>query len=104
MTNLIEGVNPLVISKIKWSKAYRYGKHPLWYKFSRRKHPILWRFGFIEENYFEWHRAARVTIHGSDGEPVNFLSCTSNAKAKKLCDELNKDLDKFLSSVRMELR
>ena len=47
MTNLIEGINPFAISCITWRKACRGGKHPLWYKHSRKKHPILWRFGFI---------------------------------------------------------
>jgi len=38
MINLIEGVNPFAISSITRRKASRGGKHPLWYKYSRKNH------------------------------------------------------------------
>ena len=104
MTNLIHGINPLVISTITWRSARRRGKHPLWYKMFAKKHPILWAIGWGDERIFDEFIMAEVIVYGSDGSVLWRITCRSNDIAKELCDELNKSLDNFLKDVRMELK
>lgn len=100
--NLIEGINPLTISKIRWIKGKRHGIHPFTAKYLKKKNPIRGFFGAYAHGLFDGFWEPCVRIYGSDGDIVREITCRSNIHAESLNDELNEKLNKFLSSIRMD--
>lgn len=96
MSNLIEGISPLVIAHIDHRKAFRYKKHPLWYKAMRKRHPILSALGMFEGDLFAHFQPAKVRIFANNGECILNIHCKSNARAEELSKELNAKLEEFL--------
>lgn len=96
MSNLIEGISPLVIAHIDHRKAFRYKKHPLWYKVMRKRHPILSALGMFEGDLFAHFQPAKVRIFANNGECILNIHCKSNARAEELSKELNAKLEEFL--------
>ena len=100
--NLIEGINPLTISKIRWKRGVRRGIHPSKANYLRKKNPISGFFGFYEPDFFDCFWKPCVRIYGSDGDILKEITCRSNIHAESLNDELNEKLNKFLSSIRVD--
>ena len=96
MSNLIEGISPLVIAQIDHRNAFRCRKHPLWYKVMRKRHPIQSALGMFGGDLFAHFQPARVLIFGNNGNCVLTIDCKSNARAKELSEELNAKLEEFL--------
>lgn len=98
--NLIFGINPLTISKIVMQKGFRYGMHPSMLKYLSRKNPIRNCFGVYEPCLFDGYSKPYVKIHGANGDTVKIISCKSNDEAQTLRDQLNDNLNEFLSDMR----
>lgn len=96
MSNLIEGISPLVIARIDYRKAFRYKKHPLWYKVMRKRHPIQNALGMFGGDLFAHFEPATVRIFANNGNRILTIDCKSNAHAKELSEELNAKLEDFL--------
>lgn len=99
-SNLIEGINPLIISNIRWFKGKRHGIHPTYAKYLRKKNPIRGFFGLYEPGLFESYWAPCVKIYGSDGDVVKIIACRSNDHAIYTKEYLTRKLEKFLSSLK----
>ena len=100
MTHLIEGINPLTISKIIAKSAYRHGTHPLAIKLAikryKAKHPIKHFFGLgPQESFFNFYVPPSVEIRVGD-TCVKAIKCTSNDDASALAKKLNKKLDNYI--------
>jgi hypothetical protein len=101
MTNLIEGINPLVISKITMRRGRRRGRHPYHTKLIKRKYPFR-KFFLItgDDVWFEYWESAEVSIRGADGDEIRYIKCKSNAAAEALRDKLQAELEAFLTDIR----
>lgn len=103
MTNdMIEGVNPLVISRITWKQGYRIGWHPRKNRLMRKKNPIRGFFGLYNEELFDGWNYPTVIIYGSDGDILRVVSVRSNAAAKARSRELNEQLSSFINSLKVK--
>lgn len=102
MSNLIDGINPLTISKIVWFKGCRHGVHPAMLKYLKRKNPVRGFLGLYQRGLFDGYWSPTVNIYGSDGGTIKIISCRSNDRARALYKQLYDNLDEFLSSVRVE--
>lgn len=100
MSNLIYGINPLVISTIAWRTARRHGTHPSMLKYLSKKNPIKNLFGFYESDYFDRFEPSKVIIYGSDGDILKIIECRSNISAKELRDNLMKQLETFITNLK----
>jgi len=96
MSNLIEGISPLVIAHIDHRNAFRCRKHPLWYKVMRKRHPIQSALGMFQDPLFGYFQPATVRIFANNGNRILTITCKSNARAKELSEELNAKLEDFL--------
>lgn len=99
---LIEGVNPIIISRIVGEEGYRRGKHPKYYRLQKKK----W-YGSIlskERGWFDgWYRP-RVLILGSDGRIIKTIICKSNQHAETLINSLMDKLNEFNQSLCSDLK
>ncbi len=102
MDNFIEGINPLVISKILALSGYRHGIHPVYAKYMRKKNPIRGFFGFYEQGLFDCYYKPCVKIYGSDGDCIKIITCRSNDHARNLKKSLENQLNEFLSSMKVK--
>lgn len=99
MTHLIEGINPLTISKIVAKKYQRWGEHPLAVKRYKAKHPIKAFFGLgPQQSLFDGYIPPSVEIIVGD-KCVKAIVCTSNDDAVKLARKLNKKLDNYIDML-----
>lgn len=98
--NLIEGINPLTISKITWRKFRRIGTHPSKLKYLKKKHPVSAFFGLYEADIYDGYYPPRVIIFGSNGQGLRTISCRNNDHAEKLCRELNEKLNSFVLTLK----
>ena len=99
MTHLIEGINPLTISKIIAKSAYRHGSHPLAIKRYKAKHPIKHFFGLgPQESFFDFYVPPSVEIRVGD-KCVKAIVCSSNDDASALAKKLNKKLDNYIDML-----
>ena len=101
MNNFIEGINPLVISKIVAFSGYRHGIHPSMLKYMKKKHPIKAALGFYVQGLFHCYWKPCVKIYGSDGACIKIITCKSNDHARNLKKSLETQLNEFLSSVKI---
>lgn len=99
---MICDINPLVISSITYKKAKRIGYHPYYLKIMRKKKPISGFFGFYNQCIFDCFYKAEVQIRGSDGSILKIITCSSNDRAKELCDDLTKRIETFLSQLKKD--
>lgn len=103
MTNeLICGINPFTISRITYSRFRRWGVHPSWTKVMRKRNPIKGFFGIYDGVLFDGVYSAEVRIYGANGRELKCITCKSNHAAEKLCEELNEQLNEFLSNVKRQ--
>lgn len=100
MTELIQGINPLCISTIYYNKMRRYGPHPVWTKYMKKKNPICGLFGLYNPSFLDGIYRPHVIIRGADGDILKKIKCRSNDHAKSLCHELTAQLDDFLTKVK----
>jgi hypothetical protein len=103
MTNLIGGINPLVISKIVAYGGYRHGIHPYMTKVMCKRNPIRGFLGFYESNLFDGFISAKVKIFGSNGKLLQVFEFTSNSGAISYAAELNKQLEDYIGSLKTAL-
>jgi hypothetical protein len=96
--HLILGINPFTISRITVRKARRYGLHPLKRAYLEKKHPIRDMLGFYADP-FAWWESAEVCIIGSQ-DLITRIQCKSNQQAMDLRDQLNEQLNQFLTSIK----
>jgi hypothetical protein len=101
---LIDGINPLVISKISVNRYRRHGNHPYWCKVMRKKHPIRAFFGLYENGLFDGVYLPTVVIRGSDHSALKCISCKSNDEATELAALFNAQLESFLNSLTSQCR
>lgn len=99
--NLIYGINPLVISSIKYSEGFRSGGvHPYAETLFARKHPILSALGFGPATmlFDGWHYPTLfIYIGGREARSITFKSNEACVIAwEQALDELNE----FLSDIR----
>lgn len=100
--NLIEGINPLTISKIRAFEGKRLGPHPAKLRYLQKKNPIRGALGFYEQLIFDGYWRPKVKIYGSDGDPVKVITCRSNDHAISLRNSLEAQLNSFLSNIRIK--
>jgi hypothetical protein len=99
--NLIYGINPLVISRIIGKRGYRIGRtHPYKTLLKKKKYPFLAKIGFFEDDNWGCFRNPEVHILGSDGDPIQIITCRSNKHAEKLRDDLVCELNKKLTDYQ----
>lgn len=104
MTNMIEGISPLAISKIYSKKFERWGYHPSWTKVMRKRNPIRGFFGFYENGMFDGTYPPMVVIKGTDNHTIKHIRCKSNDEAANYAAELNAKLDAFLTSLTSQCK
>jgi hypothetical protein len=100
--NLIEGINPLIISNILWFKGKRYGPHPSKIKYLKKKHPIGGFFGLYNMGPYDRYYEPYVKIYGADGSAVRVITCKSNDHAFIYAAFLRKQLNDFLSNLKVK--
>lgn len=100
---LIYGINPYTIAKTRILSFRRRGRHPLYYRFRNRKHPILSIFwdGAPDEWDGIWHRPT-VEIIGACGKPLASIECRSHIEAQRICKELDRQLEDFVRSHKIK--
>lgn len=100
MSDLIYGINPLTISRATWKGGRRWGAHPYKDVLYKRKKPILYAlFGPYQQLFDGWY-SAEVCILGADGDPLKYIKCRSDAEAKRICNEINQQLNNFVASIK----
>lgn len=104
-TNLIAGVNPLVISVIEFKKFKRWGKHPMYYRTlknskSWKARLKYWLVGHENNKLQNYVRTSGVYIYSSERTCIGYVVCKSNREAKEMCERLNHDLDDFLRQLK----
>lgn len=104
MTNMIEGINPLAISKIYAKDFQRWGYHPSWSKVMRKRNPIRGFFGAYENGMFDGTYPPMVVIKGTDNHTIKYVRCKSNDDAENYAAELNAKLDAFLTSLTSQCK
>jgi hypothetical protein len=102
-TNLIEGINPLVISSIEAKAGTRYGSHPYWVKVMTKRNPIRGYLGVYHHLSFEGWYPPEVIIYGPNKTRLAIINCRSNERAMKYRDELQSYLDEFLSKILVDI-
>lgn len=103
MTDLtIAGINPLVISGIRWRKAYRRGYHPAYTKYMKKKNPIRGILGLYSQVPFDGFNNAEVRIFGADGSLLRYQLFNSNDGAKRACEEYTAQLQEFLQRIQLK--
>jgi hypothetical protein len=96
---MIAGINPLTISKIRYSEGYRIGYHPMYNKVMRKKNPIRGMLGCYSALFLDGYRKPRVIIYGADGSWLKDITCRSNDHAEALYDKLTDQLSQYVASV-----
>ena len=100
--NLIEGINPLIISKIIALSGLRHGMHPIKLRYLKKKYPIRGFFGFYQPMLFDGYWKPVVKIYGSDGDVIKIITCRSNDHAFALKVSIEARLNEFLSNLRIK--
>lgn len=97
---IYDKINPLTISKITTSRFFREGRHPVFYRFRNKKHPILSIFwdGAPSEWDGVWQRPA-VNVHGANGAIILTIPARSNDHANMLAAELKQQLEDALNKL-----
>lgn len=97
MTELIHGVNPLLIVRIDWEPAKRLGQHPYYYRLHKRK----WKWlAYKTEHMFDFFLPASVRLYGPKGNVLLKIETHSNSRAQELCEQYTQQLEQFVVSYR----
>lgn len=99
MTNLVYGINPLVISNVEVFKARRYGKHPIYHKFRKKKHPVLSLFFPFENSGDGWKRPY-VIIRGANGGHLKTIMC----KTTDECFSIKEYIENHISETIQDMK
>jgi hypothetical protein len=99
---MIQGINPLHITEIKWTPFKRVGHHPLTYRLRRKKFGfmripagLIWQTSVYWDD-FVW--PATVEIVGQH-KTIKSIECRSNQRAQELCAELNRQLASYINEL-----
>ena len=101
MSDLIEGTNPLTISKITLRRGHRYGIHPYLKLLRSRKYPLLNKIGYFSDISYDFWEKATVNIHGSDGSVIRTLHFKNNEKAEETKKLYYQNLSSYLESIKI---
>jgi len=98
MTEMIEGVNPLMISMIITDRGRRKGMHPMYYKLHKKKWGRLsWR---SPARVYDYWMPPRVLFRGPAGKCIKIIECRSMKHALELRQECMEKLNIYLASFR----
>lgn len=98
MSEMIEGVNPLMISMIITDRGRRMGMHPMYYKLHKKKWGRLsWQSPDMIDDYW---MPPRVLFYGPTGQRIKTIECKSMKHALELRKECMEKMSIFLRSFR----
>ncbi len=106
---MIEGVNPLSISRFAKFNFYRNNVHPLANRLARKRHPIATRIPFINWFYlytegWDYIQLPGFEIIGSDGGYIKTVRCQSYAERDRRLTDAQMKLNTFLENIQKEIK
>jgi len=95
---MIEGINPIHISKITVGNFHRDGYHPLVYKLLKRKGVYGKIIYHLIDKSEDNVAPAHVNIAGGS-RTLKCITCKSRAEAEALAARLNDDMTNWLNNI-----
>lgn len=96
MSNLIYGINPLIISRVEVEPGSRYGHTDLWWRKKGWLYRLLWKNDWC---YTRWHPAT-VIIRGANNAIITEIECCSNKRAYEIEARIVIALDNYLEKLK----
>jgi len=109
---MIEGISPLVISKIKRYRFKRYTMHPLANRLIRKQYPILSRIPIVnwfflytnDDDSWDHIQTPHFKIFGSGGQRLKTVWCHSNDDMISRADAAEQKLNNFLKNLQGDIK